>query len=103
MGRIADYTDTRFQTFLSNKGSIPFTRSTSDRWCVWASPNGFEASPSLTVAIFVPTEEETEADRQATIDGNASKLGVTLAIVGTLVWVDGDLIGGLPQSVVIRL
>lgn len=46
---------------------------------------------------FVPTEEETEADRQAKIDGSASKLGITLAIVGTLVWAYGDLIGGLPR------
>lgn len=46
---------------------------------------------------LVPTAEETEADRQATIDGSASKLGITLAIVGTLIWAYGDLIGGLPR------
>jgi hypothetical protein len=58
--------------------------SLSDRWCAWASPNGFEASPSIDGGHFVATEEETEADRQATIDGSASKLGITLAIVGGL-------------------
>lgn len=46
---------------------------------------------------FVPTEEESEADRQATIDGSASKLGITLAIIGTLIWAYGDLISGLPR------
>ncbi|WP_423203931.1 hypothetical protein PGC34_18995 [Pseudomonas kribbensis] len=45
----------------------------------------------------VPTEAEAEADRQAKIDGSASKWGMTMAIVGTLVWAYGDLIGGLPH------
>lgn len=45
----------------------------------------------------VPTEAEAEADRQAEIDGSASKWGVTMAIVGTLVWAYGDLIDGLPN------
>ncbi|MGY2259282.1 hypothetical protein [Pseudomonas sp. SDO55104_S430] len=46
---------------------------------------------------LIPTEEETEADRQTTLDGSASKLGITLAIIGTLVWAYGDLIGGFPS------
>lgn len=45
----------------------------------------------------VPTEAEAEADRQAKIDGSASKWGVTMAIVGTLVWAYGDLVGGFPS------
>ena len=42
------------------------------------------------------TPAEIEADRQAKIDGSASRLGVGMAIVGTLVWAYGDLVGGLP-------
>ncbi|CAN7659635.1 hypothetical protein [Pseudomonas sp. LjRoot263] len=45
---------------------------------------------------LVATAEEIEADRQAKIDGSASKLGVSMAIVGTLIWAYGDLVGGLP-------
>lgn len=48
------------------------------------------------LGLLTPTEKEIEADRQATIDGSASKLGITMAIIGTLVWAYGDLIGGLP-------
>lgn len=45
---------------------------------------------------IVPTPEEIEEERQSTIDATASKLGVYMALAGTLVWAYGDLIGGLP-------
>lgn len=45
---------------------------------------------------LVATAAETEADRQVKIDGNASKLGVSMTIVGTLVWPYEDFVGGLP-------
>lgn len=46
---------------------------------------------------LLATAAEIEADHQITIDGSASKWGVTMAIFGTLIWAYGDLVGGLPR------
>lgn len=43
-----------------------------------------------------PTADEIEKARQATLDAIASHIGVYMALVGTLVWAYGDLIGGVP-------
>jgi hypothetical protein len=43
-----------------------------------------------------PTPEEIEEERQTTLDARASQYGVALALVGTVIWAYGDLIGGLP-------
>jgi hypothetical protein len=45
---------------------------------------------------FVPTPEEIEEERQTTLDATASNIGVYMALVGTVVWAYGDLIGGVP-------
>jgi len=44
-----------------------------------------------------PTAEEIEADRQTELDGSAARLGVVIAVVGTIIWAYGDLAGGLPH------
>ena len=44
-----------------------------------------------------PTPEEIEAERQSNLDATASRIGVYMAVIGTLVWAYGDLIGGLTQ------
>lgn len=54
---------------------------------------------SLTVidcGHLEPTQEEIEAERQSKLDATASHIGVYMALVGTLVWAYGDLIGGIP-------
>lgn len=45
---------------------------------------------------FPPTPEEIECGRQAKLDAIASHVGIFMALIGTLVWAYGDLIGGLP-------
>ena len=45
---------------------------------------------------FEPTPEEIEEERQITLDAAASRIGIYMALVGTVVWAYGDLIGGLP-------
>jgi hypothetical protein len=44
-----------------------------------------------------PTAEEIEERRQLEVDAIASKIGVYMALVGTVLWAYGDLIGGLPK------
>ncbi len=44
-----------------------------------------------------PTPEEIEAERQSKLDATASHIGVCMALIGTVVWAYGDLIGGVPQ------
>ncbi|MBI3100103.1 MAG: hypothetical protein HYY98_00885 [Burkholderiales bacterium] len=46
---------------------------------------------------FELTPEEIEAERQSRLDATASHVGVYMALVGTVVWAYGDLIGGFPQ------
>lgn len=43
-----------------------------------------------------PTPEEREEDRQTKLDVTATQIGVAMALVGTLIWAYGDLVGGLP-------
>lgn len=45
---------------------------------------------------FEPTPEEIEAERQSKLDATASRIGVYMALIGTVVWAYGDLIGGVP-------
>jgi hypothetical protein len=44
-----------------------------------------------------PTEEEIESARQTDLDARAAQLGAVLAVLGTLIWAYGDLLGGLPS------
>jgi hypothetical protein len=57
--------------------------------------NWIKSQNDKNLGNLVPTEEEIEIDRQREIDGKASKLGMSMAIVGTLIWAYGDLIGDL--------
>ncbi len=43
----------------------------------------------------VPTPAEIEEDRQMKLDATATQIGAVMAIVGTVIWAYGDLIGGL--------
>lgn len=43
-----------------------------------------------------PTPAEIEEERQEKLDATASHIGVYMALIGTIVWAYGDLIGGLP-------
>ncbi|MFL1478260.1 hypothetical protein [Pseudomonas grimontii] len=43
---------------------------------------------------LTPTAAEIESDRQVKIDGRASMCGAYMAVVGTLIWAYGDLVGG---------
>lgn len=43
-----------------------------------------------------PTPEEVEEDRQTKLDATATQIGAAMAVIGTLIWAYGDLIGGLP-------
>ncbi|WP_154716798.1 hypothetical protein [Sterolibacterium denitrificans] len=45
-----------------------------------------------------PTPKEIEAERQSKLDATASHIGVYMALIGTLVWAYGDLIGGLSSQ-----
>jgi hypothetical protein len=45
---------------------------------------------------FLPTPEEIEEDRQTKLDAKAKIIGIVMAVVGTLIWAYGELIGGLP-------
>ena len=45
---------------------------------------------------LVPTPEEVEGARQTTLDAKATHIGAYMALVGTLIWAYGDLIGGVP-------
>ena len=45
---------------------------------------------------YPPTPEEIEEERQMNLDAMASRIGIYMALVGTLVWAYGDLVGGLP-------
>lgn len=47
---------------------------------------------------FDPTPEEIEEDKQTTLDAKSSRIGFYMALVGTLIWAYGDLIGGLPDA-----
>jgi hypothetical protein len=49
---------------------------------------------SIDGGNFNPTAAEIESDRQVKIDGSASMCGIYMAIVGTLIWAYGDLVGG---------
>lgn len=54
---------------------------------------------SLTVidcGHLEPTPEEIEAERQSKLDATGSHIGVYMAVIGTVIWAYGDLIGGLP-------
>ena len=42
---------------------------------------------------FEPTSKEIEADRQSNLDNAASQIGAVLAILGTIIWGYGDLVG----------
>ena len=44
-----------------------------------------------------PTPEEIEAEHQSKLDATASHIGVYMALVGTIIWAYGDLIGGVPK------
>ena len=55
--------------------------------------NWLPSQSTIDGGNLVPTEEELEADHQTQIDGSASRLGVSMAVVGTLVWAYGDLVG----------
>jgi len=52
---------------------------------------------AIDAGHVVPTPEEVEEERQTTLDATASHIGVYMALVGTLVWAYGDLIGGVPS------
>jgi hypothetical protein len=43
-----------------------------------------------------PTPEEVEEKRQTKLGATATQIGAAMAVVGTLIWAYGDLIGGLP-------
>lgn len=44
----------------------------------------------------VPTPEEIEEDRRTKLDAKANIIGIVMAVMGTLIWAYGELIGGLP-------
>ncbi len=44
-----------------------------------------------------PTDEERKAEHQASLDAKAAAIGACMAILGTIIWAYGDLIGGLPK------
>lgn len=55
---------------------------------------------SLTIidgGHFEPTLKEIEAEHQSKLDATAYHIGVYMALIGTIVWAYGDLIGGLPK------
>jgi len=66
----------------------PLVRMGLSNWLAYSS--------TIDGGHIVPTPEEIEADRQATLDAQATQWGAALAVAGTLVWAYGDLIGGLP-------
>lgn len=66
----------------------PLVRMGFPKWC--------QSLLVLDGGHIVPKPEEIEADRQTKLDATASRIGVFLALVGTLVWAYGDLIGGVP-------
>jgi hypothetical protein len=45
---------------------------------------------------FVATPKGIEEDRQTNLDSKAKTIGIVMAVMGTLIWVCGELIGGLP-------
>ena len=57
--------------------------------------NWLQSQSIIDCGHLVPIAEEIEAEHQAKIDGSASMLGVSMAIVGTLIWAYGDLVGNL--------
>jgi drug/metabolite transporter (DMT)-like permease len=66
----------------------PFVRMGLAKW--------LRSQTVLDYGHIEPTPEELEEERQSTLDAKASKIGLTMAIVGTVVWAYGDLVGGLP-------
>lgn len=66
----------------------PIMRMGLDGW--------LESQSVIDGGHVVPTPEEIKADHQAQLDGKASQTGIIMAIVGTLIWAYGDLVGGLP-------
>ena len=44
----------------------------------------------------IPTPEEIEEERQANLDADALRMGNCMALIGTLIWAYGDLVGGIP-------
>jgi hypothetical protein len=55
-----------------------------------------KAQSIIDLGQIEPTPEEIEEQRQSKLDAKASNIGVDMALVGTLIWAYGDLIGGLP-------
>jgi hypothetical protein len=45
----------------------------------------------------VPTPAEIKISIQSKIDARASKSGVIMALIGTIIWAYGDLLGGIPS------
>ena len=68
----------------------PLVRMGLDEWLKFQS--------TIDGGQLSPTPEELEADREAHCDGVASQIGFWMAIVGTLIWAYGDLLGGIPKS-----
>lgn len=64
----------------------PFIRMGLTEW--------LRSQSSIDGGNFNPTAAEIESDRQVKIDGSASMCGIYMAIVGTLIWAYGDLVGG---------
>jgi len=54
-----------------------------------------EAQNTINGGSFEPTPEEIEVDRQSDLDHKASQIGSILAILGTIIWGYGDLVGRL--------
>lgn len=57
----------------------------------------FRSQSIIDGGHVVPTPEEVEAERQSKLDAIASHTGVYMALIGSIVWAYGDLIGGVPE------
>jgi hypothetical protein len=56
----------------------------------------FRSQSEIDGGRFVATPEDIEADWQTKLDAKVNIIGVVMAVVGTLIWAYGDLIGGFP-------
>jgi drug/metabolite transporter (DMT)-like permease len=54
-----------------------------------------EVQNTIDGGSFKPPPEEKEKDRQSDLDHKASQIGSFLAILGTIIWGYGDLVGRL--------
>ena len=50
----------------------------------------------IDLGHIVETQEEIEEARQEELDAIATKIGLCTALLGSIIWAYGDLIGGLP-------